>query len=326
MIPKAFINSVGFALLCAASSTAPHAASGSPILNLKDGAAAASEICVGQPVTFSQHALGGVAGVLVVFRVDRVVKGGLSPGQIELWYPVSRQHLTGSDLVLLKGGSEPYTFVRDNGSLSVAVSQNLRYVHSSDAGYNLQWELKNTLRSNVDSLLYGALEQAALVLPRADLEQYVGPHLDSTNVGVRGRAYAAFISSGDTSKIVPALEFVDCCGTNPGSDARSHLPVQLSVAISMAHISTEFIPGVAASLGARSAVARQLASFLLRHTKLKSAAPHLKRALSDPDLEVRYNAVMGLAELVPGSRQPSKEYFASHEGDYVAYWKSKSID
>jgi HEAT repeat protein len=69
---------------------------------------------------------------------------------------------------------------------------------------------------------------------------------------------------------------------------------------------------------------RRLASSALRASSNEAAIPLLITALGDVDSEVRYNAVMGLAEMFDDSKHaPSYKYFLENQDYYIDYWKAK---
>ena len=312
-----------------------------PPLDLKCDVMPADEVCVGQPVSLTNKTIDGVDGTLVSFCIARVVKGDLSAGRsIELWYPVGQQFLNDSVLVLLKGGPEPYRFSRTFGSMGVVASANMPYAYSADPIVNLQWELKNTLLTNADvqmdlsstawsktnALLHDAIRQTAGLLSLSEIQMYVGPHLGSGDLRISACAYAAFIAKGDSAKVLPALDLIDHFPESADPAVPSLVPLELGRAISQAQLPAQMVPEIAKRLRSQSRNARELASFLLREAKLKISAPYLQGALSDSDVKVRYNAVMGLAQLFPGSKQPSFDYFATHEAGHISYWKSEPIN
>jgi len=50
----------------------------------------------------------------------------------------------------------------------------------------------------------------------------------------------------------------------------------------------------------------------------------LRRALEDPDFEVRYNGAVGLAEIFnEAGWRPSMEGFKSDESKYVSHWSER---
>jgi hypothetical protein len=60
----------------------------------------------------------------------------------------------------------------------------------------------------------------------------------------------------------------------------------------------------------------------LRRTKSPKAVNGLSRALEDPDSEVRYWGVVGLAELTEQNDwRPSEPAFKSDESKFLSHWK-----
>ncbi len=64
------------------------------------------------------------------------------------------------------------------------------------------------------------------------------------------------------------------------------------------------------------------AAMALRQLGIRAAQPDLIHALDHPNQEVRYQAVMGLAELEPGvGEAPSFPLYQRNEGYYLRLWK-----
>ena len=82
------------------------------------------------------------------------------------------------------------------------------------------------------------------------------------------------------------------------------------------------IPTLTVLLDAKNIRTRRAAAGGLRHTGSVVAIPALKKALDDSDQEVRYSAVIGLAEI---TRQydwaPSIDLYKSEESRYLTHWR-----
>jgi hypothetical protein len=74
---------------------------------------------------------------------------------------------------------------------------------------------------------------------------------------------------------------------------------------------------------------RRAVAYALRHAGTKEAVPGLAVGLNDPDREVRYQAVIGLAELTepePGQEGlwgPAVDKFEQDELLYLNYWRGR---
>lgn len=81
------------------------------------------------------------------------------------------------------------------------------------------------------------------------------------------------------------------------------------------------IPSLSRLLKARDARVWQSASAALRNMKAAAAIEPLVEALEDSDREVRYNAVIGLAEIT-GQYEwgPSVELFQREEQKFLTHW------
>jgi len=75
-------------------------------------------------------------------------------------------------------------------------------------------------------------------------------------------------------------------------------------------------------LGAGSVEVRRSAAHALRNIADSAGVPALVRALDDPDRDVRYYAVTGLAKITgQDDWLPSLPLFESEEQKYVAHWR-----
>lgn len=74
---------------------------------------------------------------------------------------------------------------------------------------------------------------------------------------------------------------------------------------------------------ARDAFLRRAAASALRHTAVDAAINPLLAVLNDPDREVRYQAVIGLAELTGQyDWAPSIDLFQRDEQAYLSHWRT----
>ena len=87
-------------------------------------------------------------------------------------------------------------------------------------------------------------------------------------------------------------------------------------------------PGLEELLGSESSAVRFAAIYAIRRMKLPTSAVALSRALDDPDIHVRYQAVIALAELNPnhGEYGPSIPTFEKDPSRYTSHWKQWWLD
>jgi HEAT repeat protein len=82
------------------------------------------------------------------------------------------------------------------------------------------------------------------------------------------------------------------------------------------------IPSLARLSHSVDPATRRAAVSALRHTRSVDSVPQLVAALSDTDREVRYSAVIGLAEMNhDGAHGPSMDAFFKNENIYIEYWR-----
>jgi len=79
---------------------------------------------------------------------------------------------------------------------------------------------------------------------------------------------------------------------------------------------------LAQALQSSDVTLRRSASYALRHTDSEEVVPLLAAALADGDLEVAYNAVMGLARAEPeGAAAPAQDIFLENPAKYTGHWQ-----
>jgi hypothetical protein len=109
----------------------------------------------------------------------------------------------------------------------------------------------------------------------------------------------------------------------PPADTPAYVLQNLSSAIAKGMRDPRAVPALDQILRhAPDVQARRSAAFALRNTGSLSATRPLAHALGDPDLEVRYYAVIGLAEIT-GDREwrPLLQDYQSQEQHYLSHWQ-----
>jgi HEAT repeat protein len=83
----------------------------------------------------------------------------------------------------------------------------------------------------------------------------------------------------------------------------------------------KLVPDLEQLLGSNSLYMRRGASFALMRTRSPDAKTGLKKALVDSDLQVRFNGVVGLAEIGEEREwRPSLEEFRANESRYLSHF------
>lgn len=105
----------------------------------------------------------------------------------------------------------------------------------------------------------------------------------------------------------------------------SDLLHSLSYAILIGVKDERVVPSQAKLLGTSNIEVRRPAASALMHTSSTSSIDPLLNALNDPDFEVRYYSVVGLAEITGQTAwRPNIDDFKSDQGKYLNDWRDWS--
>ncbi|HXE91721.1 MAG TPA: HEAT repeat domain-containing protein [Terriglobales bacterium] len=120
---------------------------------------------------------------------------------------------------------------------------------------------------------------------------------------------------------VPALAVAQELLMNSPATVPRYLLVNLSSAIGRYVKDERAIPSLHALLKAPDASSRRAAALALRNTASRQALEALASALRDGDPEVRYYAVIGLAEITGQPEwRPLEEDFHADQARYLSHW------
>jgi HEAT repeat protein len=124
----------------------------------------------------------------------------------------------------------------------------------------------------------------------------------------------------DTSALDEAVDTL----LNPPPDVPKNLVDGLGYSIRAGIKDPQAVPALMRLLGSPEAEKRRIATIALGQTHSRAAAASLTKALNDPDQEVRYNAVTGLAQVTGETDgMPSLEFFKQNEQHYLAHWRER---
>jgi|GEM_PF-2318908 len=278
----------------------------------------------------------GSAEWVLTFRVDRVIKGDIVSGtDIEVHYrdsatPTSRYGNIAASmwspvgwgyvLAALKKSADGYVGVSGDCSMPVAERQNIPYARSGDAMTDLRWEVLNALEDSSLLVVKSALQQTP-ILTTSQMKTYVEPLIGSAGEDVVLSALVGLVRAGRPGAAVTYLLAHDGSDFTQGALARVKTAVQGTPAVSSADLST-----VSQLMNCKSVTLRRVGSYLLRLSRSTSVLPQLKAALGDPDIEVRYNAVMGLADVLHDNsgHAPTFHDYRASEQTHLSYWKSRT--
>jgi hypothetical protein len=134
---------------------------------------------------------------------------------------------------------------------------------------------------------------------------------------VRLQGVAALLNRNDIS----ALNIAEDALLHPPSNVSDYLINNLSLALQNIK-DPQAIPVLTRLMQARDVQTRRGAATALRRTRAVSAIDPLLTGLEDGDREVRYQSVIGLAEITGRYEWgPSLEVFPKDEQRYLAYWR-----
>jgi hypothetical protein len=143
-------------------------------------------------------------------------------------------------------------------------------------------------------------------------------HLQEKDEKLQLSVVAALLERNDMS----GLEIAEKTLLAPADSLPPYLLHNLSYAISEGLNDERAVPSLTRLLGARSTETRRAAASALWHTQSALAITPLIAALDDEDSEVRYSAVVGLAEITGQSDwRPNIFVFQSDQKRYLNYWK-----
>jgi hypothetical protein len=139
------------------------------------------------------------------------------------------------------------------------------------------------------------------------------------NIRIRLRSVAALLRRNDISELGVAEKIL----SNPPSGGDPDYLIG-NLAKSLDEVKdTKAIPILTRLLTSRYVEARRSSAMALRRMKVDAVINPLTKALYDNDRDVRYHAVMGLAEITKQySWAPAKDKYVSNEQHYLTYWRN----
>jgi len=113
---------------------------------------------------------------------------------------------------------------------------------------------------------------------------------------------------------------------HPEGDVPGYILHNVAYAISEGVRDSNAVPSLSRLVRAEDVETRRAAASALRHTGSRSALEPLAQALRDGDFEVRYDAVIGMAEITGQSDwAPNMELFQSREQDFLRPWRESAV-
>jgi HEAT repeat protein len=258
-------------------------------------------------------------------RVDLVLKGHYGTGQLLFTYllpdsPIGYESVTVSSysIIFLKSTDNGYAVVSPYyvslPAVPGAVATNRRTVDN----------IVQILQGVVQGTQVGEnSKQTALfalsTVPSAQSTEALELGLQQSDLGVRLNA-AAFLLQRDK---VSALNVAESAMLYLPPEVPGYIVHNLAYGMCEGLRDPEAVPSLIRLQQASNAEVRRAVSCALGNTGSRAAILPLARALSDSDLETRYNGVIGLAKI---TRQfdwgPNRELFQSDQEKFLTHWQN----
>jgi hypothetical protein len=326
------IGCTGIVLIAVAAGYIPI-----PSLNVPELAQQADLIVVGQitSVTPKEFHTAEIAGQTVrvqtmhgEMHVDQTLKGSINSSRVEFIFelpdaPVGYKSISPSSyrIAFLNKTQSGYSLtsayyptlcavpgVRANGTDILAnLSRQLDGVlERAGSNYQEKREALNALKTLKTPIANAALKRA----------------LEDKALDLRLLASAALLERNDIS----GLSIGESVLTTRSEAVPDYLLHNIAYAISEGMRDPRAVPTLGKLLRLPNVETRRAAASALWHTASHAAAPFLATALEDGDFEVRYYAVIGLAEIADQPEwHPNMEVFRAEEGKYLQHWREWSL-
>lgn len=224
-------------------------------------------------------------------------------------------------MVLLRAPREegaPYTLLdTDTRVVLLSATPPRGLVDKKTETEHLEAEFGAAFESNDLRIVLQAVECVELLdLHGPDVMAGLEKASQNENTSIASLALGARIAFGDVSAVPAARALLESAGDSPTVVSRIGLALRTLTA-------AEHIDLLKELMGSKSVELRRGASYALRKSEAKDVLPILAAALDDPDIEVQYNAVMGIAQRVEdhGTFAPAYALFEQDPGKYVDYWR-----
>jgi HEAT repeats len=311
-------------------------------LDIRALAASASLICKGEAVWVDdkEEVEFQVRGEPVrcrrkvaVFLVDRIYAGAIPGRTIEIDFlqpvvPSSMEELRRGEYVLLflvrKGGTNSNRYRFANVTTSKVPIGREPVPSLESGGSPLARITKVLVQSLYDpdlDVVLTAIEQLGELKGKGSVTA-LRPLVASREPSIRGAAIASLLKLGDKRQAIAAQRFLDAKPKGPQAER-----VRQNICDAVAGLDDPSLLPVIGPLlrrggeGVRYAVVRAL-----RKMNAKACLPWLVMALDDADLQVRYQAVMALAEITGHAEWGSPlDTFRDNEARYVGAVKAWSV-
>lgn len=267
-----------------------------------------------------------ITRVTIIFQIDKIFKGKVKSNIIEIEaftscdVPFINLNKEGYFLVFLDGPiNDVYKFTDQYVGSMPITSKAIVDTNATDPLDLLELELLASLQEDDRKLMMIAIEQLGN-LKHVRSTKPLKDLLQLPDQEITGAVYNSIIKLNDYSILKEAIKYIE----QPTTD--QHIQVkQAKIARSICFIrDQQTIPILNEQLIlSKVGFLREYISRALRAMKNPSSVPYFIAALDDPAQEVRYQALMGLAEIEDknGEWAPGIENFTSNGIPAVKLWK-----
>lgn len=275
----------------------------------------------GEPMLFRR--------MVAVFRVDGIYKGTISELNIEVEFLLSdvpssleSLHLGQYVMVFLVQKKKRYRFANLTSSkMLISKGPDESIDGKSSPLKRICKELIRSLGDPNGDVILVAIEQLGQ-LGSIDSIEALQPFVDSQDTVLSGAAIAALLSIGDLSQIDAAVKYIE----EIKADVPALVKIKESIYDAIAHFQdSALIDPLIPLVRHRDSQLRYAAVRFLRHIKADSTAPTLLTLLDDVSEDVRYQALMALAEMARHTEWGATvDEFRRDEAKYInklkAWW------
>jgi len=266
-----------------------------------------------------------------LLSVDHVLKGPPTVGDVSVSFVVRHNPAGGNGYASVTTGEYRVFFLKDSGDHYEFVSPYYPFlpaapgssVKGTTAEERVLWQMAQALESpdvssgRKERLLFELQDTQSGILTEA-----LRNSLQTADRKLQLAVAVALLERNDLS----AINLAEAALIQPPLDVPRYVITNLSSAIERGVKDPVAIPALASiAQKATDVESRRAAMYALRRTNSPMAIAPLARGLSDPDFEVRYYAVVGLADISGQPKwRPLREQFQAEENRYLSFWRDWS--
>ena len=270
--------------------------------------------------------------------IDRILKGNETEKTINVEFEevsltnvfLPRMTLKKGEYVLLflkrEGGRYKLTFkYYGNFRAKIPVSKSNMEIEAegSNPSALVQQELFNSLKIKDPNVILPLLEALGEIKSKAAI-MHIENLLDSNDVAVKGLALSTLIKIGSIDHIAEAISYIDEQQVAKAQGLKARIIYVLETIRD-----PNAVPELHALLKHQNPLVRREVARGLRQIKSQSSIPFFVDGLDDSNVNVRYQCMMGLAEMIGkgkgwkvGNWGPSYRLFLQGQSKYILFWKN----